>query len=949
MAKASLTIAIGGTYDGKAIDKAEKALRDLNTEAARHAGGLTESLTKAGDSAVKLGTDMEGMGAKISGTGAKLTAATAPLAALGAAAVKMASDYEQSIAKVYTIMDKEAMSTEAMSKSILDLSTATGKSATELADAAYQALSASVDTEKVAGFVEDAVKLSKSGFTETATAVDTLTTVINAYGYSADDAAMISDKLVQTQNKGKTTVDELAQSMGNVIPTAAAYNVNLDNLCSAYVVLTKQGINTANATTAINGMLTELADSGSDVAAVLEDQVGKTFGQLMSEGYTLSDVIQILSKSVDGDSEAFANLWGNVRASKGALAIANAGAYEFTETMQAMTDSTGLCDKALDDLATPAAKANKAINAMKNTGIQLGEKIIEAAVPSLEKLSDMAQDLYKWFGDLDEGTKENIVRFGALAVAAGPVLTVFGKMYGSLGSLIKGFGKGLQNIGAFSAAMKATEAEMKAAGAASVTLGAKVQGAAQKTGILTKATSLLKGSLAAIGIAAAVAAVGFLVGKYQEWKEHTDTVEKATRGLEEAVGKAKAAYDECAPSIEGAARALDDVAISSDEALKKQADLADSMSETWKDVGTDAAMVDAYAQTIAELGNKGALTDEELVRLQTAVEGFNGLTGASIDILNAETGELNTNKDAVLGLAEAYKEEAKAAAAKEMLKDLNKQLIEDNLALKSAQDELSKAEADYETALKESPESIQYYIDAVGRAQAKVDEMQGAIDSAKQSEQDLVDLISQSPTHFKTIEDALASCGTKFEDFGDLTDDELSDLQSSFDGTLSSIYNACVDNGWQIPQGLADGIESNAYAPSDAIWGVGDILLDTFKNALGIASPSKEAAKIGRFFGEGAVLGMRSTEGAIVDEAERMSGLMSLNPQPFGGMPGMAAASNRADSMAPSYVTMNVTVNVDARSASEGRAAGTSLADALYEELSRKMGSELWPVSYSAA
>ena len=118
--------------------------------------------------------------------------------------------------------------------------------ATELADAAYQALSASVETDKVAGFVEDAVKLSKSGFTETATAVDTLTTVINAYGYKAEDAAEISDKLVQTQNKGKTTVDELAQSMGNGIPTAAAYNANLDNLCSSYVILCCKRITSSN-------------------------------------------------------------------------------------------------------------------------------------------------------------------------------------------------------------------------------------------------------------------------------------------------------------------------------------------------------------------------------------------------------------------------------------------------------------------------------------------------------------------------------------------------------------------------------------------------------------------------------------------------------------------------------------------------------------------------------
>ena len=202
MAKASLTIAIGGEYQGRdAIKKAEQELRALR-ESARQAGGASADIMKLGDSFVDLGSNMEVSGQKVSDFGTKLTKATAPIAAIGVASAKLAADYEDSVAKVYTIMDKQAMSTGKMSKSILDLSTATGKSATELADASYQALSASVETSKVGGFVERSAKLAKAGFTETATSVDTLTTIVNAYGYSADDAAMISDKLVQTQNKG---------------------------------------------------------------------------------------------------------------------------------------------------------------------------------------------------------------------------------------------------------------------------------------------------------------------------------------------------------------------------------------------------------------------------------------------------------------------------------------------------------------------------------------------------------------------------------------------------------------------------------------------------------------------------------------------------------------------------------------------------------------------------
>ena len=1124
MGKASLTIAIGGEYKGSsALKKAEAELRALREEA-RQAGGATSDIMKLGDSMVDLGSNMEAAGAKISGFGTKVTKATAPLAIVGAAAVKLASDYEDSVAKVYTIMDKSTMSTEQMAQSILDLSTKTGKSATELADATYQALSASVATEKVGGFVENAVKLAKSGFTETATAVDTLTTVINAYGYSAEDAQMISDKLVQTQNKGKTTVAELASTIGNVIPTAAAYNVSLDNLCSAYVTLTKQGINTQNATTAINGMLTELADSGSTVAGVLQEKTGKSFGQLMADGADLGEVIQILSDSVDGDSEAFANLWGNVRASKGALAIANAGASEFTATMGAMADSTGLCDQALEDLQTPSAKAGKALNAVKNTGIQLGEEILGAMVPSIEKLSDMAQDLYKWFSELDEGTKQNIVRFGGLAVAAGPVITIFGKLYSGVGSLISHLGKGLQSVGAFSAAMKTTEASMRTAGATTVTLGDKLKGAAEKTGLLTKASNLLKGGLATIGIGAAVALVGVLVGKFMEWKEHTDKVAKATTGLEDAAKKATAAYDAYEPAIEGATKALGNNVATAEEALDSQAKLADTMNSTWKDVNTDAAMIDYYAGVIGELGNKGELTREEYEKLQVAVDEFNRLTGSSVEITNDMTGELNLSKEAILGCAEAYKEEARAAAAREMLIEVNKQMLTDELALNDAKDKLAEAERKQQEYMRQYPDLANPYDQEVNSLREDVDELARSHESAEKSANELMGVITTSPKHFKKLEDALSSCGLSIGDLGDITDEQLAIMEENFDGTLASIYETCVDQGIAIPEGLEKGIESSADKPvesaeqmvariagnmkkflgisspsrlmqeigrnidlglgngisggaSGPITAIGSIVTSIFnktaglpdsmrrtgasasssfaggissgntaasnaaasvsrsaqngvmaapanfkttgynasvgfangllglnqynygvsvaskartgmadvktyntgwnfttgfvngmnavslynyawnlasravsavKNCLGIASPSKEAARIGAYFGEGLVLGMESTEDAVASEAARMGGLMEFDPTGYQiGAYGLQA--QRRGNQAPGAVTMNVTINVSAGSAAEARAAGVSLADGLYEEITRRTGGELWPASYSAA
>ena len=99
------------------------------------------------------------------------------------------------------------------------------------------------------------MKLAKGGFTDGAKAVDVLTTAINGYGLQAEDATRVSDLLITTQNLGKTTVDELASSMGPVIKMADNANFSIGELSAAYALMTKNGIATAESGTYLKQML----------------------------------------------------------------------------------------------------------------------------------------------------------------------------------------------------------------------------------------------------------------------------------------------------------------------------------------------------------------------------------------------------------------------------------------------------------------------------------------------------------------------------------------------------------------------------------------------------------------------------------------------------------------------------------------------------------------------
>lgn len=429
------------SMDARGVDKNSDEYRKLQREIIE-----TESKLKTFKAQLRsignvklhaLGEQFKEIGSKMTAVGKTMTKyVTAPIVAGYTAAAKASMDFSDAMAKVSTLADESQVTVKDLSKEILNLSNQSGKSAGDLAEAAYQALSASVETKDVISFLQGASGLAKAGFLETADAVDVLTTIINAYGMSAADANVIADQLIQTQNDGKTTVNELAAAMGQVIPTAAALNVPLDQLNAAYAALTMQGINTANATTAIKATLNELSKEGSTTANILKEKTGKTFGELMRDGKTLGDVIGILSDSVGGNSEEFKNLFGNVRAGQGALALLNYGIDRYNAEAEAMVNSTGNVEQALDKLATPGAAARKALNELVNVGIQIGDVL----APYIQKAAVFIQGLLDKFNSLSPQTQKIIVAVGAIAAVIGPLLTVLGTLMSVIGTVISTIG-----------------------------------------------------------------------------------------------------------------------------------------------------------------------------------------------------------------------------------------------------------------------------------------------------------------------------------------------------------------------------------------------------------------------------------------------------------------------------------------------------------------------------
>lgn len=486
--------------------------------------GATKKLGEAADKSAKKLREVEKSFGKV---GKNLTKkVTLPLAGLGAAGTKMALDLDHGIKKVTTLADSEILPISKIQKEVRAISDASGIAQTEIADAAYSALSAGVDSANVMEFVRSGIDLTRAGFTDMETAIDATTTVLNAYGDDAFEISKIHDIFVQTQDKGKISVDELGKSIGRVIPTASSLGVNMDQLGASYAILTAKGQNAQLATTNLNSMLDELGKTGSNADKVLREKTGKGFVQLTDEGKNIGEVLGILDDHAKATGQSLKDMFGSGTAGSAAVTLLSEGVEGFNNSLADMDGATGKTAENAKTMEDGWIKIQKAMTQAKNALMDVGAMI----APYVEMGATAISGLVEKFNALDEDTKSTIVQWGALAIAAGPVISGIGKIAGITAGTIDTGMKLAGGIGKVAGLMQGplSLAMQK------VTIGSKMFG-----GNIKGVAGLLAGNIPlAIGLAVVAG-----IALYKNWDKIKEGASKAwgaiTKVVEGAVGKIK--------------------------------------------------------------------------------------------------------------------------------------------------------------------------------------------------------------------------------------------------------------------------------------------------------------------------------------------------------------------------------------------------------------------------
>ncbi len=320
------------------------------------------------------------------------------VAGIGVAAVKMAADFENGMREVNTLINLPQTGLNELSKDTLALSSQLGIVASEVVPALYQAISAGVPQDNVMSFLEIAGKAAIGGVTTIETAVDGLTSVVNAYGSEVLSVGQAADIMFTTVKGGKTNFEELASSLFNVIPTAASLGISFEEVGAALATITAQGTPTRVATTGLRQLFIEASKSGSKLNDAILDLTGQGFSEMISEGSTAQAVLQRLRLAAKEADIPFGDLFGSVEALQSAMQITGGQADRFAQELFNAQNSAGAAEAAFAEMEKGLTRAWERIKVKVQNGlITLGLQVLPQLAGALDKLSPVVDRAFGAF------------------------------------------------------------------------------------------------------------------------------------------------------------------------------------------------------------------------------------------------------------------------------------------------------------------------------------------------------------------------------------------------------------------------------------------------------------------------------------------------------------------------------------------------------------------------
>lgn len=429
---------------------------------------------------------------------------TAPLIGLGAAAAKASIDYESAFAgvkKTVQVAEEEAPAFfEQLSDSVIDMSKTLATGAGDIAEVMAIAGQLSIENDKLVEFTDTIIRLGMSTNLAGEDAATQMAKFANITEMQQNMFRTMGSTLVQLGNRFATTEADIMNMAMRIAAAGKQVGLTQPQILGFAAALSSVGLEAEAGGSAFSTALKKM-----EVAVATNNKQLKDFAKVA--GLTTKEFKKIWENNPATAFEQFiVGLSKMDEEGIGAIATLNEIGFtqlRLSDTLLRATNATDLFRRAQTEANTEwdkgealmkesdtrlATRASKLAN-IKNSVVATGIAFADVMAPEMERIINALAEGVEWFAKLDEGARKNLINWGLVAAAAGPVV----KGVGAIGSTVTG---AIGFIGKFAQAIGTAGAVLKTTGSAAAALGAMLgPGGALMTGVAV-ATAVITGLIA---------------------------------------------------------------------------------------------------------------------------------------------------------------------------------------------------------------------------------------------------------------------------------------------------------------------------------------------------------------------------------------------------------------------------------------------------------------------
>lgn len=505
-------------------------------------GAETSVFTRFGNAAEQAGKKMKSFGDSVSGVGAAFTkGVTAPIVAGAGYALKAAIDYEDAFAGVKKTVDevkdsngKVVYSYDMLSKGIRQMAKEIPASTTEISHVAEAAGQLGIKTKDVLGFTRVMIDMGKSTNLSSEEAATALARFANITQLDPSKYSNLGSSIVELGNNFATTEKEIVEMGLRLAGTGKVVGLTDPQILGLAAAMSSVGIEAEAGGSAFSRVMqkinTQVLSGGEDlwkfakIAGKSADEFAASWKKNPQEA--IIDFVKGLKRFKEEGKDVTAHLQdmdiNSVREIDTLQRLAGAGDLlgdAFKSANKGFSENKALMNEANKRYETIASKLQMLKNQVNDVAIEFGGPLIDALRDGLEAGKPIIKgvaDLAKAFSSLDKEQQQQIIKWGLIAAATGPALSIFGKGVGVIGGTIQGLGKLSKTLGTLSGSLGAAKT-----GAAALGVGA--EGATTALTGMSGAAALL-GNPVTWGVVlggAAALAVGYFAQKAYEAHQRT--------------------------------------------------------------------------------------------------------------------------------------------------------------------------------------------------------------------------------------------------------------------------------------------------------------------------------------------------------------------------------------------------------------------------------------------